>query len=700
MERVAGKLPMVLLAAATLALLAAICAGAAEARIAFTTCANTNELACGALTVPLSPSGAAPGAVRLAIRRRRAPVGESRSAVIALAGGPGQAAIPFAETFAEVLGPIVSTRDLIVFDQRGTGLSGALKCKALAAQSNASASRIVKRCAQQLGSSRAFYTTPETVADIEAIRVAGGYEKLVLYGTSYGTKVALEYAQEHPSHVEALILDSVVPPAGPEPFDLATFAAVPRVLWDLCAFHACSHITGNPVSDLRRLVAGMGRAPLSATVFDGKGHRHAVHISSVEMLDILIAGDLDPLLRAEFPAAVAAATGGDTALLGRLLIHALASEQEETEQGKDPAFDSPLYFATMCEEEQFPWSRSAGPRQRLAEVTRRLETLPASAFAPFTRSDVLPLSDIPACAAWPFSRPAPPIAGGALPNVPTLIVSGAEDLRTPTAGARRVAAMIPDAHLLVVPDTGHSVLTTEPGSCAIDALHALFAGHAIRKCKRTAPPSYLQPTPLAPRSVSRLSPLRGYGGSAGRTLRAVALTLEDLVRQLSITISEAGGLEAAAHSPLSSGGLRGGWAALSPRRVRIHGYSYVPGVSLSGWTGYEHLYLRVSGAAAANGSLTLGAHEELVGTLGGQAIRVSLRRLRKAAPSGESLAQVAGVRGMAPAELASRLAKRGGGRGLAQLVALDGGLGGIGSEPSTAALRYALMHPIERRGLR
>jgi pimeloyl-ACP methyl ester carboxylesterase len=700
MERVAGKLPMVLLAAATLALLGAVGAGSAEARIAFTTCAHTNVLACGALKAPLSPSGAAPGAVRLAIRRRRAPVGESASAVIALAGGPGQAAIPFAETFAEVLGPIVSTRDLIVFDQRGTGLSGALRCKALAAQSNAPASRIVKRCAQQLGTSRAFYTTPETVADIEAIRVAGGYEKLVLYGTSYGTKVALEYAQEHPAHVEALILDSVVPPGGPEPFDLATFAAVPRVLWDLCALHACSHITGNPVGDLRRLVAAMGRRPLRAAVFDGKGHRHTVHVNSAEMLDILIAGDLNPVLRAEFPAAIAAADSGDTALLGRLLIHALASEEEESEQGKDPAFDGPLYFATMCEEEPFPWSRSAGPRQRLAEVTRRLETVPPSAFAPFTRSDVLPLSDMPACAGWPFSRPAPPAVQGPLPNVPTLIVSGAEDLRTPTAGARRVAAMIPDAHLLVVPDTGHSVLTTEPGSCAIDALHALFAGHAVRRCKRSAPPSYLQPTPLAPRSASRLSPLRGYSGSPGRTLRAVALTLDDLVRQLSITIGEAGGLEAAAHSPLRSGGLRGGWAALSPRRVRIHGYSYVPGVSLSGWTGYEHLYLRVSGHAAATGSLRLSAHEELVGELGGQSIRISLRRLRKVAPSGESLAQVAGVRGPVPAGLASRLAKGGSGRGLEQLVAVNDGLGGTGSEPSTAALQYALLHTAARRGLR
>ena len=48
-----------------------------------------------------------------------------------------------------------------------------------------------------------------------------GYEKLVLYGTSYGTKVALEYAERYPENVEALVLDSVVLPEGPEPFSLS-----------------------------------------------------------------------------------------------------------------------------------------------------------------------------------------------------------------------------------------------------------------------------------------------------------------------------------------------------------------------------------------------------------------------------------------------------------------------------------------------
>jgi pimeloyl-ACP methyl ester carboxylesterase len=50
--------------------------------------------------------------------------------------------------------------------------------------------------------------------------------------------------------------------------------------------------------------------------------------------------------------------------------------------------------------------------------------------------------------------------------VPTLILSGAQDLRTPTSNARQVAALIPDAQLLVVPFTGHSVIGSDFSDCA------------------------------------------------------------------------------------------------------------------------------------------------------------------------------------------------------------------------------------------
>ncbi len=615
--------------AAPLALACALPAPAG-AQIAYGPCPGSNEFACGHLTVPLDPSGATPGTLTLAVRRRRAPVGEASSAVVALAGGPGQSAVPFAEDFTEVLGPILDTRDELVFDQRGTGHSHPLACHGFEQPgSYHSAGALLAACAEQIGPERAFYTTPDSVADIEAIRCAGGYEKLVLWGTSYGTKVAEEYAQEYPQHVEALILDSVVPPAGPDPLDRATFAAVPRILRQLCAYRQCSQISPSPVGDLARVVRRMRGGTLSGRWIGGHGHGVTVHVSSNELLDILLAGDFNPVLRAEFPAAArAVATHGDTAPLVRLLARASGAYGGGAEESE--GVDEPLFLTTTCEEEVFPWSRAAGPSERLAQATAAVDALPASATAPFTPTNMLHFDELHTCAFWPFATPAPPAVPETVPNVPTLIFSGADDLRTPTANARALATQIPDAHLLVVPNTGHSALESEPTSCARKALQAMFTGgvgvHSIAPCPAGPPPPLESLAPLAPERLSDVPPAPGNHGRAGRTLQAVALTLADFSRQFVLQLLEAaggaGGLSGVNPSSLDSGGLRAGWVQLAKGALRFHGYSYVPGVTISGTLEAGRIALRVGGSAAARGTLHLGSHKGLVGELGGRRVHL------------------------------------------------------------------------------
>jgi pimeloyl-ACP methyl ester carboxylesterase len=651
------KLAAALLAAcAWFCVLAASQADAsAQAQIAFAPCGDSNNFACGHLTVPLDPSGATPGTITLAMRRHRAPVGEARSAIIALAGGPGQPALPFAETFAELLGPIAATRDLIVFDQRGIGLSAPLSCHAFERPGlYHSFGALIKACADQLGPTRSFYTTADTVADIEAIRQAGGYEKLVLYGTSYGTKVAEQYAQDYPSHVEALVLDSVVPPNGPEPLDRSTFAAVPRILRQLCVDRLCSHITTNPVADLARVVERMNRAPLRGRAIDGYGKAHWVSLSSNELFEILLAGDFSPFLRAEFLTAVAAAARNDTAPLARL-IQALSHAEGE---GED--FDTPLYYATTCEEQDFPWSRAVDPKARIAQAAAAARALPASAFAPFTAANALEDSDIEACAYWPFTTPAPLLDEAPLPNVPTLILSGADDLRTPTANAREVAAEIPDAHLLVVPYTGHSVLTEEQTSCASEALHALFSAKPVKPCAAAPPPPSLRPPPLPPPRLALVSPTNGYAGLPGRTLHAVALTLTDFIRQLALQLTLIGSAEEISALPtLRTGGLRAGWGEFAGETLSLHGYSYVPGMTVSGSIKAGTEDLQVGGPTAAHGTLRLGPHKSLVGTLGGLHVVLSASSIATAAIVGSDAqtSSHAGSGGSAARAAARRLAE-------------------------------------------
>jgi pimeloyl-ACP methyl ester carboxylesterase len=618
-RRTAGKTAVALLTAGACVSAAP---SSAPAQIVFAPCAGTNEFACGHLTVPLDPSEASPGEITLAIRRHRAPVGEERSAVIALAGGPGQAGLPFAEQFASLLGPIISTRDLIVYDQRGTGLSHPLSCHRFEPTSaGSSLGSAIAECAAQIGPARSFYTTADSVADIEAIRVAGGYERVVLYGTSYGTKLAEEYAQAYPSHVEALVLDSVVPPNGPDPLNRATFAAIPRVLRQLCAKRACAGIAPHPGADLAELVGRLGERGRRGRWIDGHGRVHTINVSSEALLEALLEGDLEPVLRAEFPAAVRSAARGDTAALARLLERATSSERSEPEVPSE-SFDTPLYYATTCEEGLFPWNRAASPRRRLAEAVAAIRALGPRAIAPFAPADALNLGDIPACAFWPFATPAPAAQNAPLPGVPALILSGADDLRTPTSNAREVAAQIPGSKLLVVPYSGHSVLSSDPSSCSRDALRALFARAPVKPCPSGPPPPIQRPTPLAPARLADVAPASGNRGRPGRTLDAVLLTLADVDRQLALrALAEVGELAIAA--TVDVGGLRSGWAQFAAGRLMLHGNSYVPGVTVSGEITPDKIELRVGGAAAARGALRLGPNRMLTGRLEGRVVRLA-----------------------------------------------------------------------------
>ncbi len=570
---------------------------------------------------------------------------QTQSAVLALAGGPGQAANPLASFVAKAIAPALRGRDLIVYDQRGTGRSEPLNCRALQnplaleAASLTTIGRLAEQCALQLGPTRGAFTTQESVQDIEAIRQALGYEKLVLYGTSYGTKVALEYAERYPQHVEALVLDSVVAPDGPDPFALPTFQALGAVLGELCAEGACAHVTANALGDIARLDARLRRHSLSGSVYDGSGRRHAATLGEADLLGILQAGDLNPALRALLPAAVQSALRHDPDPLLRLKLlseglipnvptfpRGSRAEREASEEE-----DNALFLATSCEERPFPWQRAAPPATRRAEALAALHALPGADFYPFDAATAWANSLVPACLGWPDASPAPP-APSPLPNVPALILSGAQDLRTPTSGARALAAQIPDAQLLVVPYTGHSVLGSDFSGCAEAAVSAFFAGgvggHPIPPCKPA--PDIFSPTPVSPTRLAAVQPVPGLHGNAGRTLTAVLDTLVDLERQV---IGATLQVEQELPSGSSFGGLHGGYAKLSASAVRLSDLTFVPGVALSGTLpssgGRLHsITVRVGGSAAVHGTVTIASGGRAIGALGGRRFDVSIARAR------------------------------------------------------------------------
>jgi hypothetical protein len=191
-------------------------------------------------------------------------------------------------------------------------------------------------------------------------------------------------------------------------------------------------------------------------------------------------------------------------------------------------------------------------------------------------------------------------------------------MRTPTPGALQVAARFPQAHVLVVPGVGHSVLTADLSQCSSQAvLKWLDGAEPPATCARS--PLLVPPIPPFAASLSSFSPIGRVPGLQGRTLAAVAWTL----REASATWLLAGGATA---------GLDGG--TLRPQgQLRVgfvlRRYSSVPGVEVSGTLDLDERspefpvrfngLVRITGPKAATGTLTVrGA--TLSGTLGGRKI--------------------------------------------------------------------------------
>ena len=592
----------------------------AQAELRFKRCKGSLA-PCARLSVPLDRSGASPGRVSLYVQRTRAFRRPSRGVVVALAGGPGQSAsFSFAGDALGAVAPAFRRRDLIVFDQRGTGRSGVLRCLALQRSNLFDAGRQAGRCAQQLGARRVHYTSRDSVEDIEALRRELGVQQLTLYGTSYGVKVALGYALTYPANVERLVLDSVVETDGPDSFYRDTLAAVPRVLSSLCR-SGCASFTPDPVADLSALVAQIGPGRLRGPVIDARGRRQVTTLTGGELLLILLAGDFDPALRAGTPGAVRAALDGDPAPVLRLKRRSIAVNAKPP---PSRLVSTGLFAATTCEEVSFPWARSAPPDpfERRSQAEAAAAALPAGSFLPFDAGAILDNDLLALCDRWP-AAPIPPSFGpGPLPDVPTLILEGEDDLRTPLENGQRVAALFPQARLVVSPATGHSALSSDLSGCAARAFARFFADRPVSDCPTHA--RRFPVTPPPPRALSEVAPASGSAGVRGRALGALALTLRDVAGD-SLTQFIVGGNDLA-----RGGGLRAGRYRISQdNTLQLQGVVFVPGLRVSGVVKRfgeprQRGRLNISGQNAPAGTLRLRGRR-VTGRLAGRRVSAMLR---------------------------------------------------------------------------
>ena len=99
----------VILAAAFMGGGLAVVGAPAAVALPFAPCTNSAGFTCATVPVPLERGGGVAGTISLRVERRTAGAGRSQDAVLALAGGLGQATLPLAEFIAQAVAPALGS---------------------------------------------------------------------------------------------------------------------------------------------------------------------------------------------------------------------------------------------------------------------------------------------------------------------------------------------------------------------------------------------------------------------------------------------------------------------------------------------------------------------------------------------------------------------------------------------------------------
>ncbi|MCW2254626.1 pimeloyl-ACP methyl ester carboxylesterase [Providencia alcalifaciens] len=184
---------------------------------------HDSRLLCGYLDVPLkyengtSEKGqTSTKIITLALTRLPA-TGERKGSLVVITGGPGMSGISHWLDHTPV-NELNKSWDIVRYDPRGVGQSfPKINCEMsdeisddVTRQDHEAQSKL-KACVDNTGVDVLQHIgTDEAVSDVDRIRQALNDNKLTAVSYSYGTQVALLYAERFPSTTRALVMDGVV----------------------------------------------------------------------------------------------------------------------------------------------------------------------------------------------------------------------------------------------------------------------------------------------------------------------------------------------------------------------------------------------------------------------------------------------------------------------------------------------------------
>jgi len=413
------------------------------------------EIKCTSVSVPESRSGASDRrvSIHVAIVPALSRVA-ARDPLVLLAGGPGQAASSFGPWIASVFAPIRRHRDILLIDQRGTGLSQALSCPAgessagtLVLEREEQASR---ECLASIDGDPRHYANGAAMEDLDEIRAALGYTQLNLWGGSYGTRAALVYMRAHPERVRSAVLDGVAPWSLRFPLHTARDGerALVRLLDDCATAPDCSAAFPSLRTHLADLLRRLSADPADQVTTDPRtGVSRRVRITRDEFAVALRGFLYVATLASAVPLVIERAYAGD---FGPFLAlgQAVAGWSMET-------MSLGMTRSVLCSEDL--------PRIGEHEIddATRGTTVGAAEVALWKAS----------CAPWPRASLPADASTPVRFDGPVLLLSGDLDPVVPPQWAEEVRATMPRARHVIAPGVGHNVT---PVGCAPELVAAFI----------------------------------------------------------------------------------------------------------------------------------------------------------------------------------------------------------------------------------
>jgi pimeloyl-ACP methyl ester carboxylesterase len=441
------------------------------------------EVRCGTLSVPENPADPNGKKIELEYVIRPAKVrNKAADPVVIFAGGPGQAASEVAEGLLGVFDKVNNQRDIVFLDQRGTGEKSPFECDEaeeddmladplLAIAKSTFDSKRLQDCLKLVKADGRFYGTTTAMQDLEALRKKLGYEKLNLWGASYGTRAALEYLRRYEANVRSVVLDGVAPADMRLSVSMTRDAGAlfDRLLAECAADNACNTAYPDLANRTQQILAKLASGSMTVTLIHPiTGEQKSYELNDTALRAALFRPLYIPQLQALLPSLIDSAAKGNFAPL-------LTANLAMTTGGLS-GINFGMHLAIVCGEDVKP----------ITEADRK------SAGALFTPAFTKMYDE--SCKQWPNADVPADFWQPIKSNVPVMILSGGRDPVTPPIYGDQVAKTLPNSKHFVATNIGHGVSTH---ACAPRMIREFIATTSFGKedgdClkKMPAPPPHL-----------------------------------------------------------------------------------------------------------------------------------------------------------------------------------------------------------------